>query len=497
MPIELGEIPNALRSELGDLSTAESFALRVLGEQDRIVFGSETIKGDHKISAPPDQPAIIRASLLRWLLTSTEAVKRSSPQGLTVAGATIVGQLSLDGCTLVSRFGLASCNVPDGINLQWARCRSLMLSDCEINHLLADGLQVDGAFIMRRAKISGECRLINMVVKGPLICDDSEFQNPGAIALGLDATRVFGMLSLARTKVEGEARVAGVIVDLELNLEGAIFSNPEKPSLTLQDTAVGCGLYMRKGFSLDGYLNLENASVRTLIDDEACWPANGRLLLHGFTYDHFSSPDVSNDAKTRLRWLGLQGKKQQSANAFTQLAMAYAKVGQREDSRKVLLEREKWITRSVQMPWWKRLSNYIFEITVGYGLQGWRLVVWVSVLVLLGCTLFGAGNKSGHMSPTSYGRKLDQIQGPTLSVGQAPRGLKEGLPRFNALAYSLDCFVPVLDLKQDGYWHPEASSTCGWWLRTYYWTHVSVGWLLTTVLVSVLTGVVGVKIPRE
>ena len=56
--------------------------------------------------------------------------------------------------------------------------------------------------------------------------------------------------------------------------------------------------------------------------------------------------------------------------------------------------------------------------------------------------------------------------------------------------YSVDAFVPIIDLHQEKYWLPDVRKGYGWLYRAYLWLHISFGWILTTVLVVGLTGLV-------
>ena len=58
-------------------------------------------------------------------------------------------------------------------------------------------------------------------------------------------------------------------------------------------------------------------------------------------------------------------------------------------------------------------------------------------------------------------------------------------PVFNTFVYSLDSFIPLIDLHQAKYRLPTGCS-----LRVYHWLHIGFGWLLTTLLVVGLTGLV-------
>ena len=64
-------------------------------------------------------------------------------------------------------------------------------------------------------------------------------------------------------------------------------------------------------------------------------------------------------------------------------------------------------------------------------------------------------------------------------------------PKFNALVYAFEVFVPLLNLHQAQYWLPNAKR--GAWgsvLRVYFWFHRIVGTVLSTLLVGALTGLI-------
>ena len=68
--------------------------------------------------------------------------------------------------------------------------------------------------------------------------------------------------------------------------------------------------------------------------------------------------------------------------------------------------------------------------------------------------------------------------------------------------YSLDVFVPLIDLHQAKHWMlnanpgPKLLSIKGFTLHTgvllriYLWIHITLGWVITMLLVSGLTGLI-------
>ena len=82
--------------------------------------------------------------------------------------------------------------------------------------------------------------------------------------------------------------------------------------------------------------------------------------------------------------------------------------------------------------------------------------------------------------------------------------MSQDYPSFNAVFYSLDIFVPLINLHQVDYWLPNANRWCdsligattvgpipgGLLLYTYLLTHKAIGWLLSTLLVAGLAGAI-------
>ena len=63
-------------------------------------------------------------------------------------------------------------------------------------------------------------------------------------------------------------------------------------------------------------------------------------------------------------------------------------------------------------------------------------------------------------------------------------------PCLQPVLYSLDAFLPIVDLHQEKYWLPDSSKKMGWLFQAYLWLHISFGWILSTVFVAGLTGLV-------
>ena len=82
------------------------------------------------------------------------------------------------------------------------------------------------------------------------------------------------------------------------------------------------------------------------------------------------------------------------------------------------------------------------------------------------------------------------------------RKIKQTYPKFNALVYSLETFVPLLKLDIEKYWIPDANRgrrfgllvselvIPGTLFRCYLCLHIIAGWILTTLWVGGVTGLI-------
>ena len=68
--------------------------------------------------------------------------------------------------------------------------------------------------------------------------------------------------------------------------------------------------------------------------------------------------------------------------------------------------------------------------------------------------------------------------------------MAETYPKFNAFVYSLESFVPLIKLDQSANWAPNANRAWGRFLRYYLYLHITAGWVLTTLWVGAVTGLV-------
>jgi len=394
-------------------------------------------------------------------------------------GARIQGNLSCDGGTFEN---------PDG------------------DALTADGVEVGGDTFMRRPfHAKGLVRLPGARIRGDLDCNGGTFEGAETetpegkmiVALGADRLQVGGDVFMTQGfHATGEVRLLGARIRGDLACTGGTFENPKGDALSADRLQVGGSAFLRKGFQVTGNVSLVHAKARVLVEDEASWPAHGDLDLEGFVYEGIVGP---TDAASRLQWLARQyplprRRGDYHPQPYEQLAAVLRRSGHVAESKKVLMAKEKDLRKFGDLGLGARVWNWILGATIGYGYRVRRVLIWWAVpIVLAGGFFFWLGHRGGLLSPTF----------PPRAEAAAPSD-KRLDETFCPWVYSLDTFLPIVDLHQEGRWLPNRGGsdvvtifwpdrylfTWGDLLCVWFWIEIGAGWLLTTLALAGLTGLI-------
>jgi hypothetical protein len=387
--------------------------------------------------------------------------------------------------------------------------------------LEAAGLNAASVYLRDGFGAEGEVSFIGANLSGDLDAN-GQFKNPGNHALSADRLKAVTVFLRDPFDAEGEVRFPGANLSGNLDASGGQFKNPSKVALdaTRLETA---GYVLFDGLSADGQvilsgcnlksalflrnrrsekpddfiLRLRDSNVWPLFDDEQSWPKQGNLSLDGFVYTMIS--DGPTDPDARLRWLDRQRQKGSSsfaAQPYEQLARVLREAGDDAGARSILIAME-------NARWWyvesglQRVWNFILWGTIGYGYDTWRALYSVAFLVAVGTFVFFWGYKSGVITQTDK---------------DEPKYYRP----FNCFVYSLETFLPLVDLQQAKHWAPNPvfNQNCppvpvgpfwplskyqlrfqfgpkfGRRLRCYLWVHIVAGWFYTLMLGAAFTGLV-------
>ena len=146
--------------------------------------------------------------------------------------------------------------------------------------------------------------------------------------------------------------------------------------------------------------------------------------------------------------------------------------------------------------WWYNFLGW----AIGYGYAPWRAFVGSLAFIFLGYFLFAYG-ADGLIAPTRDAAYQRDSKGAFVVDDNGNRLLSKEYPSFSPFFYSLESFAPLLKLDQSMNWTPNANAIrsaplghclhlSGWFLRDYLYCHIIFGWLLTSLWIGAITGLV-------
>jgi hypothetical protein len=352
-------------------------------------------------------------------------------------------------------------------------------------------------------------RLLRARIGGSLSCRGARLENPNGDALSADGMTVEGDVFLDEGfHATGAVRLLGARIGGQLSCTGARLENPNGDALNTAGMTVEGDVFLDRGFHATGAvrlvrarirgalvctdarfehpngiaLNLEHARLGVIVDDEGSWPQRGRLRIDSLEYEGFAGDQTLTDARRRLEWLRRQ-LPDFRPQPYDQLAQVFRRMGREADAVEVLIAKQEDLIRHGKLSWWGRLTRRILGITIGHGYRSGRALLWSLAFVIAGALIFGWANARGLMAPSSPEILTDPLY-------RAGGTIPPDYPRFQALAYSFDALLPIVDLHQESFWLPDAGKPFGALIRVYLWFHIAAGWLLSTLFLSSVTGLV-------
>jgi hypothetical protein len=308
------------------------------------------------------------------------------------------------------------------------------------NMLLSDGLEATGA------GDEGTVRLTGADIGGSLDCRGARLTNKSGPALTADSLQVGQSVSLTRgftatcAGTLGAVNLAVARIGGNLDCDGANLRNDRGSALAAYAMQVGQSVYFSRGFAAIGggndvTLDLTGARVgETLYFDPAqvehTSDPHQRLAVDGLTYGAVTWISARD-------WLKLlrHATPRYAAQPYQQLATQYQAAGNAPTARMILIaQRDDQLART-SPGLRERLLGKIAKVTLGYGYQPWRALLWLSAVVALSCVLAVVLGAHGALEQTS---KTAAPGRPCTLIQQVSVGMDLNLPFGTSLARE-DC----------------------------------------------------------
>ncbi|ROO83346.1 hypothetical protein EDD29_0848 [Actinocorallia herbida] len=385
----------------------------------------------------------VRGTTVTSVIDLAEAVLRN-PGGIALGADWLTtGGIWAPGLTAEGRIMLRGSQVSGEVRMEGSR-----LEGDGAKAIVGDGLSA-GSLRMNRARITGEVALRGARIVDMVDGRDAVFAHPGNVALRLSLADVTGDVFLGRSRIDGVLRVAEAKIGRILQLTDADLENPG--GYAVEARGLQAGRLTLRPDKLVGAVDLEHARLGVLCDDATSWPEV--IGLNGLTYEAL---EPRMPAEKRLEWLrrdedGFQPQ------PYEQLAAHYTQTGQEREAQAVLLARER--RQSDGADWTGRVWGRLQDATVGFGYQPLRAATWLALLVALGSIVFA-------VSP--------------------PQPIKaDEHPHFNAIIYTLDLLLPIVDLGQERAFNPAGAD------QWFSFLLVAAGWILASTIAAAAARTIG------
>jgi hypothetical protein len=354
-------------------------------------------------------------------------------------------------------------------------------------------LQVDQAIFLRGGFTAigagelGAVRLRSAHVGGSLDCTGASLHNNSGPALDASSLEVGQGMYLRSefiatgTGEPGAVNLAGAHIGGSLHCEGADLHNESGPSLAADSLQVSRGMYLTDGFTAisggDGVaVDLTGTRVGgMLFFDPACLKheadPQGRLAADGLTYTGVPQQIPARD------WLDLlrNGTRRYAAQPYQHLAAGYRALGDERQARQILMaQRDDELART-HPRWPERLWGKTTKVTLGYGYQPWRALLFLVLVVVISCVLAFALGSHGALAQTS---KTATPGRPCTVIQQVSVGLDLNLPVGTSMAR------PGCDLTKD------AASATAAWLSIAGWGLRLLAWVFAALFIAGFTSAV-------
>jgi cytoskeletal protein CcmA (bactofilin family) len=430
----------------------------------------------------------------------------------------VVGKASIEGVSILggdpwSKFSWERGKVSGRLEISNVVTDSNVMTDA----LSLQGTRVDEDLDMKGVRVGGAVNLEGFQGGGDLLIQ-------GCILGGLPSQPG---LSLKRAEIAGEVRIkdSSILSGLDaeklharsLYVEGTFLTGGEgigsdSPALQLEGKWAG-GLSLKdaqleerayfKAVTIMGPVSLRYAQMQTLeivveqkpeengkVANIGLSPLEGWVDLHGISVSRwvFSGPAIEDkDSETRLRLFSAWLRRQlphYSAHPYESVAKALKAEADENAALRILIQKEDDVGLAQNLPLWKRFWRGLLRYTVGHGYRPEWALGWILAFIALGAFFFDLGYREGVMAPASTDVLVQEMY-------QKYREIPKDYPTFSAWAYSIDAFIPFLDLILEHYWIPNADA--GWagaLLRIYLWIHIGVGWILSSLFLTGVTGII-------
>jgi hypothetical protein len=340
---------------------------------------------------------------------------------------------------------------------------------------LFEGTSFGGSAILKQAQIVGDldlqgssfssetepADLSGVNVGGTTILSGCRFACPVSVADGIFLDLVVAGAGATRVAI-GRLDLSRASVRRKLEFRDAVVGDFIGPGLRVE------GLATIRNTRLVGNADLQYAHFAGLTVEAVEWPTGlNAVLLRGMKYSMIEAGGGRESAAELVRLLS---RAEYTSDAYAGLAQYLSQHGQEDTAEAVFVAQKRreraamgegrWGRQLTSFDWWRSL---FLDGLIGYGRRPELAFLWSTAFVGVGCWVFRRRDGMETVKPEEAGRS------------------------YSGAWYSLDLFLPVVDLGVASTWRPREGRRLA---ATYARVHALLGWLLIPIGLAALTGLI-------
>ena len=345
-------------------------------------------------------------------------------------------------------------------------------------------MKVGGHALFNKAVFAGLVDLIGAGISGDFEAGEAQFENAEKEAI-FNSMKVGGTVFFRNAVFSGPVDFRRADIAGNFDIDGARFTNAEKEAI-FNSMKVGGTAFFGKvifegsvdfgGAEIAGNFDANEAQFNSLeqeakfnnmkVGDSAIFRNtvfSGPIRLEGMTYQHITAGD---EGESLEKLLDLVNKSAYSVDVYSNLEDFFQRRGNPERADEIFVEQKRRERREVLRgptsgAWW---MNWFLDILVRHGRSPGRAFLWSAFFVFIGCFVF---------------RRRQDME---------PQNPQDASRSYNALWYSLDLFLPFIDLQAASIWIPKQGHR---FRRNHMRVHTILGWVLIPIGLAAFTGIVG------
>jgi uncharacterized membrane protein len=436
----------------------------------------------------------LSAQFIAKLCMDSSGPTNPYPRGIRIKGARIGEPVDLSTATIGGLLLLERCRIESNISLRDSTTKLVNFAGSRVcGSINADRLRCSGGVYLRDGFSCDKfVRLSAATINGDLDCRKGTIEGaiedpatPGPkLALRCDRAAITGSVFFVSFVAKGEVRLLDASVGANLVCKDAAFANTNGHALVADNARIAGSLILREWKPRPtSPVSLRNATARVLNLGAPEDAALGRQVIQaqGFRYDTIGG-ERSVNLGLAMRWLDAIVTQPFNPQPYEQCAKVLRENGLADQAKEVGILRRQ-VERSLSTKTHQKVSGWMLEKLIGYGYRPGRSAWMLLALTVVGTVVFLMADASKAMLPTDATAAANYVAG---------RPLPDGYPQFNALVYSADVVLPIIDFQQDSKWRPTQTTTATigtvavWTMRFL----IAAGWILSTLLVASVSGLI-------